>query len=499
MNRKQNGRSHTTHPPGEASGPSTAGDRPLPEGTRVRAQTSRRPSLHDLAAAEPTAARKRASEVGIGSILHNRFVLEQLIARGGMGVVYRARDLRREEASDRDPYVAIKVLREDFKRHADSLIALERETRKAQRLAHPNIGTVHDFDRDGETVFMTMELLVGESLQERLKRMYPRPVPLQEAIAIIQGMSEALGYAHKHGIVHSDLKPGNVFITSGGVVKILDFGIARAARRPDQPAQNMTIFDPGTLGALTPAYASCEMLEEADPDPRDDIYALACVSYELLTGRHPFNKSPCNQARDNQVRVKAPSCLSRAQWHGLRRGLAFDREDRTPTVVEFVRDITQPAVGREKTTKRWFWGLSAMALMIAVTIGVFTAGVWRQEAPYPLEPEPKPMPTQPRELTPELQAKVNDMLEVADVHLLVGRLVDPPGSNAFESYREVLEKNPGNPRAIAGLENIADRYLEMAQDRIRQGDRKKALDHIRTGLKVRPNHPGLLALQQDNR
>jgi hypothetical protein len=134
--------------------------------------------------------------------------------------------------------------------------------------------------------------------------------------------------------------------------------------------------------------------------------------------------------------------------------------------------------------------------MLAVALSVFTAGVWRQE---PYSPEPEPLPTRPRALTPELQAKVADMLEVADVHLLVGRLVDPPGGNAIESYQKVLEMNRGNPRAIAGLQNIADRYLEMAQDRIRQGDRKKGMDYIRTGLKVRPNHPGLLELQQANR
>ncbi|MGA7801904.1 MAG: serine/threonine-protein kinase, partial [Gammaproteobacteria bacterium] len=258
----------------------------------------------------------------VGMTLKNRFVLESVVGRGGMGVVFKARDLRKEEAQDRNPYLAVKVLNEEFKRHPDSLKALQRESRKAQNLAHPNIVTVYDFDRDGATVYMTMEYLEGEPLDRLIKRDWPQGMPLKEALPIIEGMGQALAYAHQKGVVHSDFKPGNVFLTPDGTVKVFDFGIAQATKHAGTDAGEQTLFDAGTLGALTPSYASVEMLEGGEPDPRDDIYALACASYQLLTGRHPFDKRPATDARDRKLSPRPVAGLSRRQWRALAQGLA---------------------------------------------------------------------------------------------------------------------------------------------------------------------------------
>ena len=122
-------------------------------------------------------------------------------------------------------------------------------------------------------------------------------------------------------------------------MKVLDFGIARAVKNPGQGDGEKTLFDPGKLGALTPAYASAEMLEGEEPDPRDDLYALACVAYELLTGRHPFNKLPANSARDNNLVPQPVKGLKRKQMKGLMRGLAFAREDRSQSVAEFLEEL----------------------------------------------------------------------------------------------------------------------------------------------------------------
>ncbi len=138
--------------------------------------------------------------IDVGTVLNERFVLEEFIAAGGMGVVYKARDLRKVEAMDRHPYVAIKVLSEDFQQHPESWIALQREVRKSQQLAHPNIITVYDFDRDGGTVFMTMELLEGEPLTAVLKRIQGTGMPFKKAWPLIEGMARALAYAHQRGI-----------------------------------------------------------------------------------------------------------------------------------------------------------------------------------------------------------------------------------------------------------------------------------------------------------
>jgi serine/threonine protein kinase len=280
-----------------------------------------------------------STPLGPGSVIKERFVLEEQIGRGGMGTVFKARDLRKEEAQDRNPYVAIKILNEEFKRHPQSLQALQREARKAQKLAHPNIVTVYDFDRDAANVYMVMELLEGESLDRVIKRSEGVGVGSKEALRITRDLCKAMSYAHEQGIVHADFKPANAFRTKDGVVKVFDFGIARAVKRGDQDSGTTTLFDPGTLGALTPAYASTEVIDGADPDARDDVYAIACVVYELLTGRHPFNRMSAAQARASNVVLTPPPELSRRQWRALQRSLESPREQRPASATRFLDEL----------------------------------------------------------------------------------------------------------------------------------------------------------------
>lgn len=276
---------------------------------------------------------------GVGDTLNGRFVLEECIGFGGMGTVYKALDLRKLEASDRKPYIAIKVLNVQFRGHPKSLIALQREARKAQALAHPNIVAVYDFDRDGSMVYLTMEYLVGQPLSRTLRAPDFNGMPAAEALPIVAGMAHALAYAHQRGFVHCDLKPANVFLTDRGDVKVIDFGIARVFQKPEEEAE-ATVFDAGSLGGLTPAYASPEMLEHKVPDPRDDIYALACITYELLTGRHPFDRMSATQARGTGMKPLRPKNLSLRQWRVLRCALSFERETRTPSVMRFLEEIS---------------------------------------------------------------------------------------------------------------------------------------------------------------
>ncbi|MGH8179280.1 MAG: protein kinase domain-containing protein [Steroidobacter sp.] len=299
-----------------------------------------------------------------GDTVKDRFVLEEIIGAGGMGVVFRARDLRKEEAQDRHPYAALKVLNEDFKRHPESLKALQREARKAQNLAHPNIVTVYDFDRDGANVFMVMELLEGEPLDRLIRGMNGVGFSIDKALPIIRALCGALAYAHEHGVVHSDFKPANAYVTRSGAIKVFDFGIARAARRQGDldTAGDKTLFDPGSLGALTPAYASCEMLEGLDPDPRDDVYALGCVVYELLTGAHPYDRKPAVQARDAKLKPRPVRGLTRRQWWGLRRALAFERSARIAGVAKFLEEISP-----EPRSPALWAGAAAVVLVLGAT------------------------------------------------------------------------------------------------------------------------------------
>ncbi|MBI4693308.1 MAG: SUMF1/EgtB/PvdO family nonheme iron enzyme [Gammaproteobacteria bacterium] len=317
----------------------------------------------------PTMPPRAELKIAPGTVLKERFQLDEVLGVGGMGTVYKGRDLIKVEARDKNPYVALKVLNEDFKKHPDAFIALQREASRQQKLAHPNIATVYDFDRTGGgTVFLTMEMLVGTPLNNYIKKDVKARggLPFAEAFPMIQGLGNALVYAHERNIVHSDFKPGNCFLTKDGTMKVLDFGIARAVKNPGQGEGEKTLFDPGKLGALTPAYASAEMLEGQEPDPRDDIYALACVAYELLTGRHPFNKLPANSARDNKLVPQPVKGLKRKQQRGLMRGLAFDRKNRSQSVAEFLEELE----GRTSPFRNPFIMVPAAVVLLAVA-GVY--------------------------------------------------------------------------------------------------------------------------------
>jgi predicted Ser/Thr protein kinase len=300
---------------------------------------------------------------GVGDVINERFVLEKRVGSGGMSTVYKALDRRKLEADDRNPYVALKVLNVEFRSHPQSLIALQREAKKSQSLAHPNIVRVYDFDRDGATVYMTMEYLAGKSLAQIFRARDFKGMALEEAMPILEQIAQALKFAHDSGIVHADFKPANVIITESGQVKVIDFGIARAFQRPDQIDMEATRFDPGSLGALTPTYASPEMLEHQEVDPRDDIYALGCITYEMLTGRHPFGRMPATEARDGGLQPEQRKGLTRQQCKALKRALAFDREQRTPTVEQFCHEVRCKGVVSPPVLK--LSGLAASLLALA--------------------------------------------------------------------------------------------------------------------------------------
>lgn len=313
------------------------------------------------------------TEMGLGSIIKQRFKLLDILGIGGMGKVYKGVDLLKEEARDKNPYLAIKLLNDDFRDHPEAFISLQRESSRQQRLAHPNIATVYDFDRiggPGTPVYITMELMEGIPLNEYIKKHVRKEegLPFEQAFDIIRQLGSALSYAHDRGLVHSDFKPGNAFLCNDGTVKILDFGIARAVKNPVTGESEKTLFDPGKLGALTPAYASLEMLEGEQPDTRDDTYALGCVAYELLTGRHPFNKLPANKAQENNLLPVPVKGLKRRQNRALRQAVAFLRKDRCPTVDHFIEELEA----------RYIWYKHPLTLtailFIALTIG-FTGPV----------------------------------------------------------------------------------------------------------------------------
>ncbi len=305
-----------------------------------------------------------AEQLYPGSVIRDRFVLVEELGRGGMGVVYKAFDRSRGDVKDR--YVAIKVLNEEFKRHPLAVRALQRESRKAQKLAHPNVVAVHDFDHDGSNVYMVMEFLSGRSLDQVLREDGQGGIPLNPAMGIIKCLAAALSYAHEQDIVHCDFKPSNAFLGTDGKVKVLDFGIARAAPSLQEKG-DVTKFDAGQLGAISPAYASLEMLQQQQPDVRDDVFAFSCVVYELLTGVHPYQRIDAVKASQTGLQPRPIRKLSRRQWRALKQGLAFRRADRAPS-IDFLATqlITRP--GRANA-----WAIGAAACIV---VGLLAGALW---------------------------------------------------------------------------------------------------------------------------
>ncbi len=419
-------------------------------------------------------------ELTVGSTLKNRFVLQQLLGVGGMGMVFKATDLRKIEAADKDPYVALKVLNQDFQTNPMALVSLQRETKRAQALAHPNIIKVFDFDRDGGHVFMSMEYLVGRPLSHLIKE-NPEGMPFKQAWPLIRAMADALGHAHKKDIVHSDFKPGNVFIDEQGEIRVLDFGIACAIKRSDKDHQDATVFNARDLGAFTPTYASLEQLHNSEPDPRDDIYALACVSYELLCGKHPFGRLPADKAQEVNLQAKPIAQLSRRQWKGLQKALAFQQAERTATVDQFTH-----ALGPRSPVFYGLWGTGIAAAML------FASNIYLSMIAPPTVVE---APKVAVEISPEQQQKINDLLELASIHADVGYLTAPTGSNALWAYREILKIDPYNQAATAGVLKIADLLEQQAWEAFEKNDRSTALKKVQEGLEANPSHQGLLSLR----
>ncbi|MFO1466792.1 MAG: bifunctional serine/threonine-protein kinase/formylglycine-generating enzyme family protein [Steroidobacteraceae bacterium] len=307
----------------------------------------------------------RARPVGVGSVLQGRFSLVALVGEGGMSRVFKAVDLRRVEAGAHDPYIAVKVLTVPFSHYFGSMAALQREAHKLQSLTHQNIVRVIDCDRDGQSVFMTMEYLPGESLYKRLRSGGADGLPREEALSIITGIAHALEYAHRNHIVHGDLKPGNVIVDDQCGVKVIDFGMARFIAKRSEAAS--TDREPT---ALTPRYASPQMLAGHPPEPADDVYALACLAYEVLTGRHPFGRVEDSPPRTPDLRPVRLSSLGRRTYRVLVRALEFERSRRTPTVAQFLKEFR--AASRDRRSQ-WVIGGGVAAALLAAAAMIFLA------------------------------------------------------------------------------------------------------------------------------
>jgi serine/threonine-protein kinase len=329
-----------------------------------------------------TEAAGRDERLAIGQRLSGRYRIERELGEGGMGVVYLATD---EQVVGET--FAIKVLKEAV--HPEALELLREEVHRTRKLSHPNIVDVHSVNVDGRKLYVLMEYLEGKSLKALLEEEFGRGMPFSHAWPIIEDVGVALGHAHDHNVIHSDLKPANIFVTTAGRTKLLDFGIARVSRG---------LHKGSGPHALTPAYASCEMLEGTEADRRDDIYSFACVIYEMLSGEHPFGDLTAFEAREAGTGVARLAGLSRGQNAALARALAFEREARTPAVERLLAGLAAEPPPRRRPAAFLVGAVVAVAAAVGLTYFgldrlwssrhsvVVTAGTSSQTAPVATAP-----------------------------------------------------------------------------------------------------------------
>jgi serine/threonine-protein kinase len=227
-------------------------------------------------------SRKKPGQIG-------RYKILEELGRGAMGIVYRAKD----PALDRIVALKTIVLADDADGRKDYQKRLALEARAAGRLTHPNIVTTFDFGEEGELAYIAMELLEGVELRERLKQ---GPLPAAEAVDIAVQVADGLGFAHERGIVHRDIKPGNIMLLERGDVKIMDFGIARMRSEDFKTSTGMV------LG--TPRFMSPEQIAGMPVDHRSDIFSLGVVLYEMLTGSMLFAGEDTPQIAHNVSNVE---------------------------------------------------------------------------------------------------------------------------------------------------------------------------------------------------
>ena len=303
--------------------------------------------------------------LGAGSVLGAYRIVGKLGA-GGMGEVYRAFDskLQRE--------VALKVLAPDFADDREWLSRFQREARVLASLNHPHIAAVYGLEESGSIRAIAMELVEGPTLAERIAR---KRIPVKEALAIARQIAEALEYAHEKGIVHRDLKPANVKLRPDGVVKVLDFGLAKPAISDDAPAST------GTRAGVvvgTPAYMPPEQAAGLPVDRRADIWAFGVVLFEMLSGRQIYTRKTTLEtlaavARDeprwNELPAETPAAIVRL----LRRCLDKDPKRRLRDIGEariaLKEDQPEEPIPRPNPRARAGWIAAAALFAIAAAAG----------------------------------------------------------------------------------------------------------------------------------
>ena len=404
----------------------------------------------------------------LASGLDDRYRLERELGRGGMATVFLAHDLRHDRP------VALKVL------HPELAATLgperfQQEIRTTARLQHPHILPVLDSGDAAGQLWYTMPYVEGESLGDRLRR--ERQLPLDDALQITREVADALGYAHSQGIVHRDIKPGNILLSRGHAL-VADFGIARALQVADAEPLTATGMAVGT-----PAYMSPEQADGASSvDGRSDLYSLGCVLYEMLTGELPYTGRTPQAVIAKRVLEPLPhvrtlrASVPEAVEQAINQALAVTPADRFATAAEFTRALAQPltdpgttntpaapqpmAVGRQRRVPR---GLATLALGVLLGVGMLLA--WLRTRPQAGTAGPKRLAVLPFE---NLGRPEDEYFTDGLTDAVRGKLTEVPGlqviARSSSSQYKRTSKSPQQIGRELGVEYLLTGTVRREQE-----------------------------------
>ncbi|MFL9811849.1 serine/threonine protein kinase [Stutzerimonas sp. VN223-3] len=283
-------------------------------------------------------------------VLGGRYRIERLLGVGGMGAVYRARDLLREQFGDPVPYIALKTLNNDFAEYPDAHALLYTEFALTARLNHRHVVRLFGFDVDAasQRAFITLELLKGPTLDQLLSER-PDGLAWDELREIALPLIDALAYSHSRGVIHGDIKPSNVILAEDGL-RLFDYGLGQPL---EGILKKLPSLSRNRFKAWTTRYAAPELLDGAEPSALSDVYALACLLFELASGQHPFRRLSAKQAKAMALdkELRCPPNFPAHGWLTLRSALAFDTDKRTASVAHLLDIFHRPAPSR---LRRWF-------------------------------------------------------------------------------------------------------------------------------------------------
>ncbi|MDG4552946.1 MAG: protein kinase [Candidatus Competibacter sp.] len=438
------------------------------------------------------------------------YEIEREIGRGGMATVYRAM----QQSLGRQ--VAIKIMAQEPNDDGEFARRFKKEGRILAQLLHVNIVTIYDIGvSEHNQLYLSVEYLPGGTLKDRIRQ----GLSLDAVIEITRAIAKALGYAHERGVIHRDIKPSNIMFRQDGTPVLTDFGVARML-------DSKTVFTASGLMIGSPGYMSPEQAMGEGATTQSDLYGLGVVLHEMLTGRSLYQADNPLALMLKHLRDPIPD-LPKECAHlqpVLNKLLAKRCENRYKNTNELIEaldliitsdaklrpewnlnndnpDIGEPTNGKiwrvQRKRSRFFIWSSTVTVLVLLMAAIYTLRLKNFMEIENVEKLQKPRNLIEAMVPIQRKKEITAFLEQAETQLKNELLTDESAQSAETAYRQVLKLDPDNTQALAGLENIAKQYEQLARQRLQAGEPQESLNQIKRGLMIVPGHEGLTRLYQE--